>query len=243
MRELEEVRQKKMKDEENAGKVKDPIKTDEAEKIKELRLERAAAMCEEAADTLIRIERQFDAIERRYNKLIEQKTIFASRAAARIRYVLQEGAEEDRTVALVDLLNKSRRKEEISEKLAERIRLSRPHRALTDESLYKRKEKGREAFVPAAVSEGGQAEENLESFVLKPLYTRKELQEFKERNSVGNVFRTTRQTVRSAEDLEKLFFIWQEATENAFGSGEITVGEEEETEQGMRFSTLEIRED
>lgn len=243
LRELEEVRQKKMKDEENAGKVKDPKKTDEAEKIKELRLERAAAMCEEAADTLIRIERQFDAIERRYNKLIEQKTIFASRAAARIRYVLQEGAEEDRTVALVDLLNKSRRKEEISEKLAERIRLSRPHRALTDESLYKRKEKGREAFVPATVSEGGQAEENLESFVLKPLYTRKELQEFKERSSVGNVFRTTRQTVRSAEDLEKLFFIWQEATENAFGSGEITVGEEEETEQGMRFSTLEIRED
>ena len=243
LRELEEVRQKKMKDEENAGKVKDPKKTDEAEKIKELRLERAAAMCEEAADTLIRIERQFDAIERRYNKLIEQKTIFASRAAARIRYVLQEGAEEDRTVALVDLLKKSRRKEEISEKLAERIRLSRPHRALTDESLYKRKEKGREAFVPATVSEGGQAEENLESFVLKPLYTRKELQEFKERNSVGNVFRTTRQTVRSAEDLEKLFFIWQEATENAFGSGEITVGEEEETEQGMRFSTLEIRED
>ncbi len=77
---------------------------------------------------------------------------------------------------------------------------------MTDESLYKRKEKGREAFVPATVSEGGQAEENLESFVLKPLYTRKELQEFKERNSVGNVFRTTRQTVRSAEDLEKLFF-------------------------------------
>lgn len=67
------------------------------------------------------------------------------------------------------------------------------------------KKKGREAFVPATVSEGGQAEENLESFVLKPLYTRKELQEFKERNSVGNVFRTTRQTVRSAEDLEKLF--------------------------------------
>ena len=167
LRELEEVRQKKMKDEENAGKVKDPKKTDEAEKIKELRLERAAAMCEEAADTLIRIERQFDAIERRYNKLIEQKTIFASRAAARIRYVLQEGAEEDRTVALVDLLNKSRRKEEISEKLAERIRLSRPHRALTDESLYKRKEKGREAFVPATVSEGGQAEENLESCVFK----------------------------------------------------------------------------
>ena len=34
LRELEEVRQKKMKDEENAGKVKDPKKTDEAEKNK-----------------------------------------------------------------------------------------------------------------------------------------------------------------------------------------------------------------
>ena len=35
-------------------------------------------MCEEAADTLIRIERQFDAIERRYNKLIERRRFFAS---------------------------------------------------------------------------------------------------------------------------------------------------------------------
>lgn len=233
LRELEEVRQEEKADEENKR----------AKKIKELRLERAAAMCEEAADTLIRIERQFDAIERRYNKLIEQKTIFASRAAARIRYVLQEGAEEDRTVTLVDLLNKSRRKEEILKTLAERIRLSRPYRALTNESMYRRKGQEKEAFAPAAVPTVEQAEEDLESFILKPLYTQKELQEFKEKNSVGNVFKATRKTVQSAEDLEKLFFIWQEATENAFGGGEITVGEEEETEQGMRFSTLEIRED
>ena len=38
---------------------------------------------------------------------------------------------------------------------------------MTDESLYKRKEKGREAFVPATVSEGGQAEENFGVVCLK----------------------------------------------------------------------------
>lgn len=210
-------------------------------KIKELRLERLAAMCEEAADTLIRIERQFDAIERRYNKLIEQKTIFASRAAARIRYVLQEGAEEDRTIVLVDLLNKSRKKEKILTDLMEKIRLSRLYKVLNDESLYRRKGREKEVFSPTAVLPEEQQEKDLESFVLKPLYTQKELQEFKEKNSEGNVFKATRKTVQSAEDLEKLFFIWQEATENAFGGGEITVGDEEENEQGMRFSTLEIR--
>ena len=230
MQELAKVRPEKKEDqEESFGK------------IKELRLERSAAMCEEAADTLIRIERQFDAIERRYNKLIEQKTIFASRAAARIRYVLQEGAEEDRTIVLVDLLNKSRKKEKILTDLMEKIRLSRPYKVLNDESLYRRKGRGKEVFSPTAVLPEEQQEKDLESFVLKPLYTQKELQEFKEKNSEGNVFKATRKTVQSAEDLEKLFFIWQEATENAFGGGEITVGDEEENEQGMRFSTLEIR--
>ena len=63
---------------------------------------------EEAMDMIQKIERQFDAIEKRYNRLIEQKTMFASRAVARIRYILQEGNEiEDQTVALIHLLNHS----------------------------------------------------------------------------------------------------------------------------------------
>ena len=71
------------------------------------------------------IEREFDAIERRYNKLIEQKTLFASRAAARIRYILMEGAlEEDPTAVLAKLLNQSRRSTEILEKLSDRMRLT-----------------------------------------------------------------------------------------------------------------------
>lgn len=75
---------------------------------------REALSCEEAMEILRRIEREFDAIERRYNKLIEQKMTFAKRAAARIRYILIEGDEqEDPVKALVKLLNESGRKEEI----------------------------------------------------------------------------------------------------------------------------------
>ena len=63
---------------------------------------------------MFRIGRQADVIERRYNKLIEQKTVFARRAAARIRYIMLEGADgDDRTAAFVSLLNRSGRKEEI----------------------------------------------------------------------------------------------------------------------------------
>lgn len=34
-------------------------------------------LCDEANEMLYRISREFDAIERRYNMLIEQKTVFA----------------------------------------------------------------------------------------------------------------------------------------------------------------------
>lgn len=60
-----------------------------------------SSLWREAIDIICQIEREFDQIERRYNKLIEQKTIFASRAAARIRYILQEGmADTDRVIEL-----------------------------------------------------------------------------------------------------------------------------------------------
>lgn len=212
-------------------------------KIKEMRLRRALELCEEAADTLDRIERQFDAIELRYNMLIEQKTTFANRAAARIRYMLQEGAEEDRTIAFVDLLGRSKDKEEILSKLKDRMQLSRQYRVITSESLYQKKGKEKEAFCPEVVLQEQREEKELESFVLRPLYTQKELEEFKRKNQVDGVFKTTRETVQSIEDLEKLFFIWQEATEHANSGGDITVGEEEVIISGMRFSTLEIREE
>lgn len=214
------------------------------QKLEQEGKKRAVLLCEEAMDIICQIEREFDAIERRYNKLIEQKTIFASRAAARIRYILQEGAsEEDQTIVLINLLARSSRKEEILEKLSERLTVTSQYRIITERSFYSRKDREKDVFQPAAVVET-KAEQmgELDDFVLKPLYTRREIEEFRGRNLKDGVFQVTDRTVQSMEDLEKLFFVWQDATELSESTQKITVGEDLVTEDGMRFSSLTIKE-
>ncbi len=209
------------------------------------KLERGVRSCEEAMDVIYRIEREFDAIEKRYNKLIEQKTIFASRAAARIRYILLEGAvEEDQTVTLVNLLNQNKaRQEEILEKLAERMHLTERFRIMSEKSLAKKRETSKEEFAPRmVVAAEEEVDDGLDGFVLKPLYTKKEIAEFWEKHVKDDTFTVTKDDVVSIEDLEKLFFVWQEATENADCGKEISVGEDVESDGGYRFSRLTIKE-
>ena len=193
----------------------------------------------------MQIEREFDRVERRYNKLIEQKTVFASRAAARIRYILQEGSmEEDQTITLVNLLARSDKREEIAEELAERMRISTPYSVITEKSLYQHKEQSGREFQPAAVAGDTVAsgKEDLGDFVLKPLYTRKEIRDFRKKNEKNGVFHVDADSITSVEDLEKLFFVWQEATERAeeAASQKITVEEEQRTASGLTFSVLTI---
>ena len=89
----------------------------EADSFAWRRNERGVQSCDEAMEILFQINREFDGIERRYNRLIDQKRVFAKRAAARIRYILAEGdVEEDHTKALIRLLNMSDRKDEILKK-------------------------------------------------------------------------------------------------------------------------------
>lgn len=207
------------------------------------RLERAIERCDEAMDIIYRIEREFAVIERRYNKLIEQKTLFASRAAARIRYILMEGAlEEDPTVMLVKLLNKSENNLEILQKLSGRMNLSEPFRLFNGQSLARRRNMERAEFQPQAVSREMEQEEKLDAFVLKPLYTRQEIGEFYRKNMKDGTFTVTENTVKSTEDLEKLFFIWQDAVEVADDARRITIGQELENQDGCRFSALTIKE-
>lgn len=216
----------------------------EEDVLRRRRRERAVQTCEEAMDIIYLIEREFDAIERRYNKLIEQKTVFASRAAARIRYILMEGAvEEDQTVVLVNLLNQSGKQEEILQKLAERMRLTERFHVMTERSLFRRRDTEKEEFSPQAVLTDKEAGEDLDAFVLKPLYTRQEIDEFRRKNERDGRFKVTEDTVQSVEDLEKLFFVWQEATEIADEKRDISVGQELETREGYRFSELTIREE
>lgn len=196
---------------------------------------------DEAIDIICQIEREFDAIERRYNKLIAQKTLFAGRAAARIRYILMEGAvEEDPAAALVKLLNKSKNSQEILEKLSDRMHLTEPFRVITGQSLSRRRNMEKAEFTPQAVIPSAKQEE-LNEFVLKPLYTRQEIMEFYRENEKDGVFTVTGDTVHSMEDLEKLFFVWQDAVEIAEDSRQITIGQDLEGQDGLRFSKLTIR--
>ena len=77
--------------------------------------------------------------------------------------------------------------------------------------------------------------------MVKPLYTQAELQAFREKNEVDGAFQVTEQTVQSVEDLEKLLFVWQEATEVATSALDIEIGEEFKTEDGMQYSGFSIR--
>lgn len=208
-----------------------------------VRCERAIRLCDEAADIMFRIERQSDVIERRYNKLIEQKTVFAGRAAARIRYIMQEGSDgEDRTAVFVSRLSRSRKKEEMIGELAERTGMSSQYHLMSQGSLYSRKTSGRDEFVPRALEQETQSgTEEMDSFVLKPLYTHREIERFRKKNEKDGVFRVTKDTVHSVEDLEKLFFVWQEATESAQSGEEIELGDEQESSSGFRYSALKIR--
>lgn len=216
-------------------------KTESGTKQKFRKIERAIALCEEAAGLICLIEREFDAIERRYNKLIEQKTVFASRAAARIRYILMEGAmEEDQTAAFANLLNKSGKPEEMLEKLGERMKLTSRFRTVTNQSLYRKKSAEKAVFEPQAAVRR-EEEEELEEFICKPIYTRQEIEAFRRENERDGVFAVTEDTVKSVEDLEKLFFVWQDAAEIADSDSEITIGREFESENGYRFSELRIR--
>ena len=195
-----------------------------------------------ASELLLRIDREFDAIERRYNMLIEQKTVFVGRAVARSRYILSEGnVDEDQTVNLVNLMNQSSKKEEILEKLADRIHLTERFKILSDGSLHRKRTKEKEYFAPQAVAVETDEKQDLSEFVLKPLYTKQELAEFRGQNMKDGAFVVSEETVSSVEDLEKLFFVWQEATEVADNDNEIEIGEEYENSKGYHYSKLTIR--
>lgn len=225
-------------------KAQEKQENQEKQRIQCYRLERSVKLCDEANEMLYRISREFDAIERRYNMLIEQKTVFASRAAARIRYILMEGVvEEDQTIAFVNLLTQSEKRDEILDKLSQKMKLTEPYRVMNEKSLYQRRDRKKEAFVPQAVAEvTEQADsEEMNEYVLKPLYTQKEIREFRKQNEQEGNFIVTKDTVKSMEDLEKLFLVWQDATEVAEGTEEIEVGEELENENGLRFSKLVIK--
>ncbi len=199
--------------------------------------------CEEAIGLLFGIAHEFEGIEKRYNQLIDQKRMFAKRAAARIRYILAEGdAQDDRGKAFVRLLDRSQHKDQILEDFANRLGLTEPFQIIKEKSFPRPRNTAKRSFCPQEVQqlqEGAPA--GFGDFVVKPLYTQAQIAKFREENERDGVFLATAQTVRSVEDLEKLLFVWQEATEMAGSGVEVETGEEFTTPEGFRYSGFLVR--
>lgn len=206
-----------------------------------LRLERGIQFCEEAAQLVLLVEREFDLIEKKYNRLIELKTVFARRALARIHYLLQEGAGvEDSTLELIGLLNHSDKKEALLEELRDSMYVTAPFSIVGDASLYNRRPRQENQFVPLALQE--EASSEIADFVPKPLYTGKQLQEFRRQHTKDGIFQASADTVQSAEDLEKLLFIWQEATQSRQEEDRILLQEEIHQKDGFSYTGFSIDE-
>lgn len=206
-----------------------------------LKLERGIQFCEEAAQLVLLVEREFDLIEKKYNRLIELKTVFARRALARIHYLLQEGAGvEDSTLELIGLLNHSDKKEALLEELRDSMYVTAQFSIVGDASLYNRRPRLENQFVPLALQE--EASSEIADFVPKPLYTGRQLEEFRRRHTKNGVFQVLEDTVQSAEDLEKLLFIWQEATQSRQEEDRILLQEEIHQKDGFSYTGFSIDE-
>lgn len=207
----------------------------------QVRIRRALEFCQETRELVYLIEREFDLIERRYNKLIEQKSVFARRALARIHYILQEGTSgEDGLLKLIQLMGQDNSGDTICEALGNRLHFSSRYRNISVQSLYKRREDTQRAFVPVLPQEVFAEDSSITDFVPKPLYTEKQLQEFKQKNMQDGVFTATEETVQSVEDLEKLLLLWQEATNHNDSKDIVTLGQEYRTAAGFSFTELRI---
>ena len=95
-------------------------------------------------------------------------------------------------------------------------------------------------FVPLALQE--EASSEIADFVPKPLYTGRQLEEFRRRHTKNGVFQVLEDTVQSAEDLEKLLFIWQEATQSRQEEDRILLQEEIHQKDGFSYTGFSIDE-
>lgn len=204
----------------------------EPETKESVRTERKLKSKEETREYMIRIEREFDSIEKKYNALIEQKSVFAQRALARVQFILQEGIDENENVAkLIQLIGKGEEGQQITRDLRECLYFSAPFAQFTEKSLYQKRNASDKEFIPHPVEETVREEENITEFVPKPLYSGKELREFRERNTIGGRFMVTEESIENIEDLEKLMLLWQQVTKETEQEGEDKVRLNEEIQK------------
>lgn len=172
----------------------------------------------EADSFIYQLEREFDFIEIKYNRLIEQKAVFAARANARIKYLLREGEEtDDNLMAFIGVLLRCQKQGEMLEDLSRDLCLTTLSRIVGENSFYAKRDEKRE-FVPAPPETAPEeTARDMEDFVVRPEYTQKEIDAFIQKNMANGRFEVTEQTVFDVTDLEKLLFVWRDASVGEYG--------------------------
>ena len=199
--------------------------------------ERRIARTREGDELAGRILREFDRIEVKYNRLIEQKGVFAARANARIQYLMRDGRDgEDDLLQLLALLREGRYRQEILADLGAAMNLTASERLMTEDSFYSPREE-RRAFSPSAQKEEP-GSENLEDFVVKPEYSQKEIEEFIRKNTRDGRFQVTENTVSQVEDLEKLLLVWRDGALGEDGMEITGLGETPIRRLGYKYTTF-----
>lgn len=206
------------------------------------RLRRRELRSLDGDDLIYRIEREFDRIEVKYNRLIEQKSLFASRASARIRYLLREGGEEDCLLSLIGLLRDGKRRQELLAALWDSLGLTAQNRIVGDKSFYMKREE-RRAFEPQEPDRREAEGAELGDFVLRPEYTQREIDAFVRKNTRDGVFSVTEETVGDVSDLEKLLFVWRDGAVGEGGMRITWAGGEPVRKQGMKYTKFTMEKD
>ena len=124
------------------------------------------------------------------------------------------------------------------------MQFSAPFMQFTEKSLYQKRGSGDREFTPNAVKVEKEENESITEFVPKPLYSGKELMEFRKKNTKDGMFKVTEESVNSIEDLEKLMLLWQQVTKDTVeGEDKISLGKKITNKKGMSYTQLMITKD
>lgn len=203
-------------------------------------LNRKIQRCEQATTLVYRIQREFNVIEIKYNRLIEFKTTFAKRALARIHYILSEGiGAQDNVMKLVSMYGKGQIRDDFFEKLSDNIFFTTQFKNINDDSFAIKSERTKHEFKPVEVTVN--ENEAIADYVKEPLYSKSELDEFAKKNIKDGVLYVDENGVKDVDDLEKLMFVWQRAVYDTFeDEDKISYDGEVVLENGMKYSKLRI---
>ena len=194
-------------------------------------------------ETLRNIRLELQKTETLFNESIQRSAQMCVRALDKLKYLDARDSETE-TTTLIRLISMiAGEKVEGGRKILESARkelafLSEPH-PFMDYDIYERREKTEreEDFFYIAEDETNNAlDDSSEQF--RPKYTVRELRKFESEHVIDGQFVADAESVKTADDLDKLIYLYLRSIGDPDVSGELSIGEFVEIEEGLGFTEL-----